>query len=114
MARSRLTVATRRLARTAIASSRVAPPNRRKPLFSQLARLQCELRIGKVPAPAGLQLVLPAGTLAPSGRPSLASFASTPRWGRVQLLQDRVVGDCLADHERSAERRVGKECRSRW
>src|SRR5690348_18080602 len=37
------------------------------------------------------------------------------RWGQVALPPDRAtVAQCGAVQDRSEERRVGKECRSRW
>src|SRR5207248_3880671 len=41
-----------------------------------------------------------------------ASFQDPP--GRYSMLSARIIPPVGADTERSEERRVGKECRSRW
>ena len=56
---------------------------------------------------------LPAGTT-PSGT-SAWSIAVTPPPGAPYAQGEELVGTFLAErYERSEERRVGKECRSRW
>ena len=49
-----------------------------------------------------------------AGQPTEASLADT-KW--PELFQDDTLKQLMADaleHNRSEERRVGKECRSRW
>src|SRR6266567_3336189 len=42
------------------------------------------------------------------------STCATPVWAAVGHATDQTLLDAVANRSRSEERRVGKECRSRW
>src|ERR1035441_10827461 len=85
----------------------------RRSLREQIARL--ERQCSRMVAEGFPYIAAPAGANMPGHYPHLLSFAE------LEQLRDCLVGQLherhhqAADHaERSEERRVGKECRSRW
>ena len=48
------------------------------------------------------------------GRFGLGNTAPNPAVGCVLVKDERIIGGGFTQKSRSEERRVGKECRSRW
>jgi len=83
---------------------------------SEIGRIQEELFSRRVEATAGGGMV----TAVMNGHGELVSVRIDPQVvnpAEVEMLQDLIlaaVGEAKRKAQRSEERRVGKECRSRW